>query len=269
MYLADSHTHSILSMDGNVPLSHMAQAAVDAGFSSLSVTDHFDMLTEVGTRRLDYDWTPGLTQFQETAPLFAGKLDLRFGIELGEAFIAPDRARELIEQAGSTLDQVIGSIHNYREENGGGEYFFAKFTSPELCHTALNDYFTSMEELVSRPDCYDILGHIIYPLRYVHRDGQNVTLASYWDRLSAILRRVIDDGHSIEINTCRGNTVEDWRDILNLYRDLGGTLVTTGSDAHWPIDVGAGIRTSYELLKECGFDRITVYSRRTPELIKI
>ncbi len=269
MYLTDSHTHSILSMDGNVPLSHMAQAAIEAGFSSLSVTDHFDMLTEVGKRRLDYDWAPGLAQFKETLPLFEGKLSLRFGIELGEAFVAPERARELIIQAGDTLDQVIGSIHNFREENGGGEYYFAKFDTPEFCHTALNDYFTSMEELVSRPDCYDILGHIIYPLRYVHRDGQNVTLASYWDRLAAILRRVISDGRSIEVNTCRGNTVEDWRDILKLYRDLGGALVTTGSDAHWPIDVGAGIPASYALLQECGFEYVTVYSHRNPELIKI
>lgn len=269
MYLTDLHTHSILSMDGHVPLSEMAQAAVDAGFSALTVTDHYDMLTEDGKRNLAYDWAPALTQFTETIPLFKDKLTLHFGIELGEAFVSPEHARGILAQAGDSLDQVIGSIHNFRECNGGGEYFFARFHTPDACHAALEDYFTSMEELVSAPDCYDVLGHIIYPLRYMHRDGQEISLAPYWDRLAAILRTVIDTGHAIEVNTCRGNTVEDWRDILKLYKDLGGQLVTTGSDAHYPVDVGKGIRESYALLQTCGFDRITIYDHRKPEFKNI
>lgn len=266
MYLTDLHTHTILSPDGHVSLSEMAQAAVSAGFSALTVTDHYDMLTEDGKPNLTYDWAPTLAQFAETIPLFKDKLALHLGIELGEAFVSPEHAREVLAQAGDSLDQVIGSIHNFRECNGGGEYFFACFHTPEACHAALEDYFTSMEELVSAPDCYDILGHIIYPLRYMHRDGQEITLAPYWDRLASILRTVIDTDRAIEVNTCRGNTVEDWRDILKLYKDLGGKLVTAGSDAHYPVDVGKGIRESYALLQACGFDHIAVYTHRKPEL---
>lgn len=269
MYLTDLHTHTILSMDGHVPLSEMAQAAVKAGFSALTVTDHYDMLAEDGSRNLTYDWAPSLAQFAETAPLFKDKLTLHLGIELGEAFVSPEHARGILAQAGDALDQVIGSIHNFREEHGGGEYFFAKFDTPEFCRYALDDYFTSMEELVAMPDCYDVLGHIIYPTRYMHRDGQPTSLVPYWDRLAAILRTVIDTGHSIEINTCRGNTVEDWRDILKLYKDLGGQLVTTGSDAHYPADVGKGIRESYALLQSCGFNHIAIYDHRKPDLRNI
>lgn len=270
MYLTDLHTHSILSMDGNVPLSDMAQAAVNAGFSALTVTDHYDMLAEDGSRNLTYDWAPSLAQFAETVPLFKDRLTLHLGIELGEAFVSPEHARGVLAQAGDALDQVIGSIHNFREEHGGGEYFFAKFDTPEFCRYALDDYFTSMEELVAMPDCYDVLGHIIYPTRYMHRDGHDIDLMdNYKERLAEILRSVIKTGRSIEVNTCRGNTVEDWRKILNLYKDLGGKLVTTGSDAHWPKDVGKGIRESYSLLQACGFDRIAVYTRRKPEFKNI
>lgn len=60
--------------------------------------------------------------------------------------------------------------------------------------------------------------------------------------------------------------MEDWREILTLYRDLGGEIVTTGSDAHLPADVGKGIPDACALLQECGFDRIAVYSHRKPEL---
>lgn len=265
MYLTDLHTHSILSMDGHAPLSEMARAAADAGFSMLCDTDHHDMLTEDGKRNLTYDWAPALAQFSETVPQFNGRLGLRLGLELGSVHVSPEHARTILAGAGDALDMVIGSIHNYRESNGGGEYFFACFNTPEICHAALDDYLTSMEELVALPDCYDVLGHIIYPLRYMHRDGQDISLAPYRDRIAAILRTVIATGRSIEVNTCRGKTVEDWRDILKLYRDLGGTLVTTGSDAHFPADVGKGVRDACTLLQECGFDRITVYSHRKPE----
>ena len=269
MYLTDLHTHTILSPDGHAPLLDMAQAAVDFGISAMMVTDHFDMLNTDGQRVLSYDWTAGLEQYQKSAPRFKGRLKLGFGLELGSLHISPQHARTILTQAGDNLDMVIGSIHNYREENGGGEYYFGVYNTPQVCHAALDDYFTSMEELVSNPDCYDVLGHIIYPLRYMHRDKQDITLTSYRDRLAQILRTVIETGRSIEVNTCRGHTVEDWRDILKLYRDLGGTLVTTGSDAHRPKDLGNGILESFQLLQECGFHHITMYTHRTPEQIGI
>lgn len=269
MYLTDLHTHTILSPDGVFPLSEMARSAVQAGISVMAVTDHFDMLNTDGKRVLDYDWCPALEQYHSTVPLLRDQLELKFGLELGSLHISPDHVRTILAQAGCDLDMVIGSLHNFREENGGGEFYFGVYSSPQACHFALDDYFTSMEELVAAPDCYDVLGHIIYPLRYMHRDGQNISLHPYRDRLAEILRTVIDTGRSIEVNTCRGHTVEDWRGILELYRDLGGKLVTTGSDAHQSVDLGKGIVQACQLLQSCGFDRITVYSHRTPELIKI
>ncbi len=270
MFLTDLHTHTVLSMDGHVPLAEMASAAVQAGVSALTVTDHYDMLNTDGRRVLTYDWTAGLAQFIETLPLFQDKLNLYLGIELGSAHVSPEHARLVIAGAGASLDQVIGSIHNFREEHGGGEYYFGDFHALEVCHAALDDYLTSMEELVALPDCYDVLGHIIYPLRYMHRDGHDIALLDHYkDRVAEILRTVISTGHSIEVNTCRGNTVEDWRDILKLYRDLGGTLVTTGSDAHYPQDVGKGLTEACLLLQECGFRHLTVYNRRQAELIEI
>ncbi len=269
MYLTDLHTHSILSMDGNVPLAEMVRAAVDGGLSALTVTDHCDLLDEAGQRNLTYDWQPVLAQFAQTAPQFPD-FRLGLGIELGSIHVSPQHARAILAGAGTALDQVIGSIHNWQEVNGGGEYYYVHFNSATICHAMLNDYFSSMQQLVELPDCYDVLGHIIYPLRYIYRDGQDISLfPTYRDQLAHILRRVIETGHAIEVNTCRGNTVEDWREILLLYRDLGGTQVTTGSDAHWPQDVGKGIRESYDLLKSCGFDHITVYHRRQAELITI
>ena len=266
MYLTDLHTHSILSPDGHAPLAEMAGAAVKAGFSALCLTDHCDLLSGDGKRTLTYDWGPGLAQFADTAPRFADKLTLRLGLELGEAYVSPAHTRTILSDVGDKLDFVIGSIHNDREENGGGEYYYMKFASPGQCYAALDGYFASMEELTALPDCYDVLGHIIYPLRYMERDGQTVSLERYWDRLAGILRTVIDCGKGIEVNTNRGRTIEPWREILALYRDLGGELVTVGTDAHFPEHVGLGVTDAYDLLHACGFDRVAVYTRRAPEL---
>jgi len=270
MYLTDLHTHTILSPDGHVPLSDMAEGALQAGLSALTVTDHFDMLDEKGQRTLTYDWAPALAQYAETLPRFQNKLKLGLGIELGEAPLSPEHARAIIAGAGEGLDLVIGSIHNYREELGGLEFYGDRFDSYEKCHVALDDYLTSMEQLVAMHDCYDVLGHINYPLRYMRRDGHPVDLLEHYrNRVAEILRTVIHTGRSMEVNTCRGNTVEDWREILMLYRDLGGTMVTTGSDAHLPQDVGKGLRDACALLQACGFRHLTVYNRRQADLIEI
>ena len=54
-------------------------------------------------------------------------------------------------------------------------------------------------------------------------------------------------------------------DILRLYRRLGGEVITLGSDAHRPADVGCFIRQRQELLRECGFRYFTTFTGGKPE----
>lgn len=109
------------------------------------------------------------------------------------------------------------------------------------------------------------MGHIIYPLRYMQKiPGHPVTLERYQDRLRALLTGVAQAGRAIEVNTWCGRTVTQWQPLLELYRDCGGELITLGSDAHRPEDVGKGIAQAQELLRTVGFRYFTVYHRRTP-----
>ena len=189
------------------------------------------------------------------------------GIELGGAYTDPGRAEALV--AAAPLDFVIGSIHNLSPGAGGRDFFYLDYRSEAACYAALDDYFASMLAL-TRLDCYDALGHIIYPLRYMNgRAGWNVTLDRYGDQLDHLLRAVIQNGKAIEVNTHGGREVEDWRPLLKRYRQLGGELVTTGSDAHSPGNVGRGISQAVALLRETGFHRFVVYRKRHPEWIKL
>lgn len=263
MYYTDYHTHSILSMDGRVPLAVMAEHALEAGIRELCLTDHFDLLDENARRKYDYDWPAALKQFHETLPRFEGRLKLKLGLEYGMGHIDPPVSDKVLAQP--ELDFVIGSIHNLSPQQGGTDLFFMDFSTPQACDRVLDDYFTSMEELV-QTDYYDSLGHIIYPLRYMNG---LVTIHPYLDRVSEMLRTVIARGKGIEVNTYRGRTVADWRPVLERYKALGGELLTVGSDAHDPLHAGLGIPQTYDLLRELGFRAVCAYEKRKPSFIDI
>ena len=264
MYYTDYHSHTCLSPDSDTPLTAMADAAVAAGLSELCVTDHYDLQGERGGRNAPYDWAPALMQFRDALPRYAGRLTLRLGLELGGAPVDPDYCAALLDQP--ALDFVIGSLHNMSPQGGGVDFYFLDYSSEAGCYAALDDYFASMEALVARPDLFDVLGHIIYPLRYML---PTVTLSRYWERLRELLRRVVKAGRGMEVNTYRGKSIEEWRDLLTLYRSLGGELITVGADAHIPQSVGKGIPQAYELLRETGFRYITVYQGRKPHMIPL
>lgn len=263
MKYIDCHTHSILSPDGTAPLRRMASAAVDAGLSGLCITDHYDLQGEHGEEMPPYDWKAALEQYQDTLSHCAG-LDLRLGLELGGAAVDPERCAAVLDQP--ALDFVIGSVHNMSPAAGGLDFFFCDYPDEDTCYRILDDYVSSMEALAVQPKLYDVLGHIIYPLRYML---PTVSLDRFQDRIAGILSAVIQAGRGIEVNTYRGRTVQEWKPILALYRDLGGTLVTVGSDAHIPGDVGAGISQAYDLLQAEGFQFAAFYKKRKPALIHL
>lgn len=263
MFLADYHTHSICSPDGHAPLSDMAQAALDAGLSELCITDHCDLLGLHGETVTSFDWSPLDTQFAQTQPLFAGRLSLRLGLELGEAWENPGLAAQIVSHP--ELDFVLGSVHNLLAVAQGFDLGLIHYESPEQCHEVLDRYLGAMEALVELP-CFDILSHVVYPLRYMGRDGFHLTFMPYEDRLRHIFARLVASGRGIEFNTNRGNDIEIWRWILMLYKDCGGSIITLGSDAHYPQHVAAGFPQALGLLQECGFSHIATYEKHRPTL---
>lgn len=267
MYLADFHTHSLCSPDSDAPLADMARAAVEAGLSQLCTTDHFDMIGDYGGPAEDPDWGAITRQYEQVCQNLPEGLTLRLGLELGSGHLDLDRAHRVLSQA--PVDFVLGSVHNQSPEAGGTDFYFLNYHSPEFCYQSLDNYFASMAELAPL-DCYDSLAHVIYPLRYMtRRDGQDVTLDSYWDRIRDIFQKAAQTGHALEVNTDRGRTVADWKPVLELFKACGGELVTLGSDAHTPQDVGKGIAQAQELLRTCGWKYFTVYQGRKPQQIKL
>ena len=98
-----------------------------------------------------------------------------------------------------------------------------------------------------------------------------MTLARYRDELAEILRLVIRHGKGVEVNTKNWSpaVARDYADLLALYRDLGGEVVTVGSDAHAPDAVAAHIPEAYRLLREAGWRCVAVFRARAPHFISL
>ena len=256
---ADCHTHSRVSPDSNAPMVEMAKQALEYGLDVMCLTDHCDLLSLEGERTLDYDWQVVLRERKQMLDAFGTKLDLPLGIEFGMAHLYPEAAEKILSQPG--LDFVIGSCHNMDEKDGGRDFFMLSYDTLDECYQALDNYFVSMEKMAAAPYS-DVVGHAIYPLRYMNGPYDTPSLDRYRDQIRQILRLAIDSGRGIEINTWKGQTLEAWIPLLKDYKQLGGEIITVGSDAR-------GVREAYQIMQDCGFRYVAVYHQRKPEMFRL
>ena len=268
MYLVDYHTHTRCSFDSKAELSDQVKRAAVVGLKELCTTDHCDLVDEQGKRAYDVNWAAILEQFERVRSGLDGSLKLRLGLELGMPQVDPECARRIL--AGAPLDFVLGSVHNLSLDAGGHDLSRMQYASLDECYAALDNYFRSLLDLAKLPDCYDVLAHVTYPIRYMKGAVTSAeTLQRYRENLREIFRVAIHSGRGIEVNTCRGRTIEDWREVLALYRDCGGEIITIGSDAHNAENVGKGLVEVQKLAKAAGFRYQAIYNRRTPQFVRL
>ncbi len=270
MYLCDIHSHTKLSPDSEAELLDTARAAVAAGLSEFCVTDHCDLLDLQGEPVTSFNWPGAMAQYRAVRAELGDALTLRLGLELGSAPYDPAVARDILAQGGEELDFVLGSLHSWIGMEGGRDLSFSNYAGDlALSRRAVESTLDHTWTLVTQcPDCYDSLAHIVYPLRYIHRDGVNLSLADYEDRVRAIFTEVARTDHAMEVNTRRAQDLDCWPPLLRWFKECGGELVTVGADAHRPQDVGKGVPQALDMIREAGFDCVTTFAGRKPVLHK-
>ena len=86
--------------------------------------------------------------------------------------------------------------------------------------------------------------------------------------IKKILRRAIGEGKGIEVNTSSFRyglpDLTPSREILELYHQLGGRILTIGSDAHSPHRLADHIPEVREILREIGFREFCTFERMQP-----
>ena len=248
MFLADYHTHSRFSPDGHDGFSALLAAAERAGLNELCVTDHCD------TWAPDFPAAERYDAFLEARANNQTGVRLLLGVELGEAILDDALADAA---TACPVDFIIGSHHVLRD---GQDFYAVRYTSEAQCHQLLVSYFAELAETAER-GCFDVLGHIDYPLRYMRRDGFAIRLLPrYETELRALFGRLVQKGLGIELNF--GKWAEPHPALFALFRQCGGEVVTIGSDAHRAGDVGRGIAEGAAICREAGFTHIAAYEQR-------
>ena len=266
--IIDLHTHTDNSFDGNHSTMFMCETAYMKGLRAVAFTDHVEI---DGYYRDSFDRT-ALQSFFEVAKArsaFNGRLIVCVGVELGQAVYDKPVAEELINRM--KYDFVIGSIHNLPNQQ---DPYYTDFSDESIDYLAMLGEFFERELELAQWDKFDSLAHLTYPLRYIVGNyGRPVDMSRFSEIIDEILLTLIKNKKSLEINTAGlrqpiGVTSPD-ESIVRRYRELGGKLITIGSDAHYAEHLGAGIEQGYELALRCGFDKIAVYQNRMPTLIPI
>ena len=138
--------------------------------------------------------------------------------------------------------------------------------------TLLREYFENCLA-VARWDKPDAIAHLGFLKRYAVRDGVTLDYTPYNDLIEEILRTLIATGKALEVNTSGFRYgLPEWIpgiEIWRRYRAMGGELVTIGSDAHRPEDIGAGHKEAQQMLRELGFTRFFYFRARKPVAVKL
>lgn len=261
----DFHTHTDASFDCDAPLEEMTAAALAQGLDGLAVTDHADM-PWFAQERMDLTVTRSWEAATAAALALDGRLKVARGLELGEPLCNPPLARELL--AARPYDFVLGSVHAVRGEE---DYYFWDFSARDV-ERELTRYFDEVRETVEFGG-FHALAHLTYPLRYIPPERRPRTLAPWEEQVDGIFRALIARGIALEVNTSGlrngfGATQPD-ETLLRRYYALGGQMVTVGSDAHHPQEVGAGLPEACALLRRVGWREVTVFFEGQPKTYNI
>lgn len=263
--LFDCHTHTHFSHDSKCDPHDSLEKARSCGLAGLAFTDHCDnefCETE--------DVKTPIFHSADCAHMLSAGTDVEVlaGVEIGEGLWHLQNADELI--AARDFDLVLGSVHAVRYKDKTMPYSGIDFSlfSPTEITEFLSVYFADMLEMIQKTD-FDVLSHLTCPLRYIcGKYGFSVDLAAHTAVIDIILSEIIRRGIALEVNTSCLDSGYDAlmpnADILKRYRQLGGYLITVGSDAHKAERVAYGFEKTREILRELGFRNIFHYRKRIP-----
>ena len=190
------------------------------------------------------------------------KLQLLWGVELGLQNHIFSELHNYVNN--HPFDFVIASSHLC---NGGDPYypdFFENRKEEDVYH----EYFSSILENVKMFSDYDVYGHLDYIVRYGPNKDAQYSYEKYRDLFDSILKQIIGNGKGIELNT--GGVKYGLKDlhpataILKRYRELGGEIITIGSDAHTPENLLHHFSRAKTVLEACGFTHYTIFQERKP-----
>lgn len=271
--LADYHVHTAFSDDSAYPLEDVCRDAVARGLTEICITDHVDygvksdageppIRLENGEPVTNVDYPRYFAALEAARGQWAPELHVAHGLELGVQMCTLDAYRRLLDTWRDHMDFAILSIHQVDNREFWNGDFQRGRTQAEI-----NDaYYQELLHVVGAFKDYAVLGHLDLIRRYDPFGAYPFERVR--DLVAEILRAVIESGHGIEVNTSGIRyglgCFQPADEVLALYRDLGGRIVTVGSDSHKPEHLGAHLTRAQDLLRSLGFTHVCTYRAWEP-----
>lgn len=270
--LCDYHVHTAFSDDSEYPMELVVQDAIGLGLEELCFTDHVDYGVKLdwdsgaeiawrdGQPLANVDYPKYLEAIRNLRERYGNRITLKTGLEFGVQVHTVPQFRALFQKY--SLDFVILSVHQVEDK----EFWTQEFQEGRTQQEYNERYYQELLDLTKTYQDYSVLGHLDLIVRY---DEQGVyPFEKVKPMVAEILRNAIQNGKGIELNTSfhRYGLSDSTpsRAILELYRDLGGEILTIGSDSHKSQHLGAYIREGQELLKGLGFKRFCTFEGMKP-----
>lgn len=262
----DYHTHSFFSDDCSTPIQDLIEEACKNGIKEMAITDHYDpdFINREFPFELDIEgYHKALNEAKEK---YKNRIKIIRGVEIGI-------------QHGGTIEKCRAEANSFDYDFILGSFHFAeslelhngRFMEGRSAEDSYIAYYSYLRDCLSQYKDYDILGHINYIDRYAERIPSS---SVYADLVEEIFKNIIADGKGIEINTSSFRYgMEDrttpTKKMLQLYKDLGGEIITIGSDAHRAEDVGCCFDRAVEMIKASGIKYLTTFEQRKLNLISL
>jgi len=283
MNLIDCHTHTQFSVDSEADINECVRRAAELGLAAYAITDHcecnawypeehYSAKEKEVLDTFDYanDFEASVSAVTALKEKYAGKLNLICGTELGQILHDKEVAEKV--NADKRLDFIIGSNHQIFGEKDFYYLDYEKMSMDDI-YALLEQYFKEVAEMC-RTGLFDVLGHITYCLRYMkQRSGIEADISRFDDIIAESFRTLAQNGKGIEINTSGlrqgfGATFPDLK-YTKMFRELGGEILSVGSDSHTVADIGADVQAGAEIAKAAGFTHLTYFKERKPVFVKI
>lgn len=284
--LADYHIHCKYSDDSEEDLEKIIETAINKGIGEICFTDHVDYgikldkdvfekidenakkdwIKKIGRIDLNVDYPNYFKEIEELREKYKDKITIRQGLEFGMQVHTIKDFQKLFDKYKEKFDFVILSCHQVNDK----EFWTNEFQKGKSIDEYNAEYYEEIYRVMNRYSDYSILGHLDHIQRY------NETIYPFEksrEIIVKILKKVIEDNKGIEVNTSSFRyglkELTPERDILKLYHELGGKIITIGSDAHKAENVGERIPYIQEELKKIGFTDICTFDKMKPIFHKL
>ena len=271
MKYIDQHVHSTISHDGISTIKEHMEFARNNNISEITFTEHYDDYTGINTNLKTLDIVNYKKEYYKNKN--DNLVKTNFGIEIG---LRPE-SYELISNMvkDNNFDFIIGSSHITCGKDIAYDKSFFEGLTP---HQAVVKYLSEVLQNINiYKEEFDVYGHIDYVIRYIIKNYENVMTKidyqEFRELLDEILLLLIRTNKGIEINTSGIRyglgTPHPNVEILKRYKELGGKIITIGSDTHKKEDLSSNFDVAYDMLESVDFNNVTIYHNRQPEFIKI